>query len=138
MEGTIERPAAPSAALPQRVWRGELPLWAAYWLFGVGGNMSFALLLWRVAARTRGVAPWLVYFGSLAWFVLIFRGIWRSAGCYAGPPLWPGLARAGVLLGVPRLLVEAFLLLNSGGGDGASPGRHAARISRTGPRIPLP
>jgi hypothetical protein len=27
------------------LWRGKLRLWVAYWVCGVGGNMSFVALL---------------------------------------------------------------------------------------------
>lgn len=95
----------------RRIWDGAPPLPVTYWLYGVGGNMSFAFLLWRTARRPeRRLLPWLVYSGSLAWFVLVFRGIWRSAGRYDGPAVWPVLARLGVLAGVFRMAGEAILL----------------------------
>ena len=95
----------------RRIWDGALPLPVTYWQYGVGGNMSFAFLLRRTARRPgRRLLPWLVYSASLAWFVLIFRGIWRSADRYDGPAVWPVLARLGVLAGVFRMAGEAIIL----------------------------
>lgn len=95
------------------LWRGKLRLWITYWICGVGGNMSFVTLLSLVYAA-RGAAAeawlWLVYACSLAWFVLIFVGIWRAAGRYPGPAMWSLLARLGVLIGTVRMAAEATLL----------------------------
>jgi hypothetical protein len=95
------------------LWQGKLRLWITYRICGVGGNMSFVALLLLVHAA-RGAAAeaplWLVYACSLAWFVLIFVGIWRAAGRYRGPPVWPLLARLGVLVGSVRMAGEAVLL----------------------------
>jgi hypothetical protein len=55
--------------------------------------------------------PWLIYSLSLAWFGLIFRAIWRSAGSYRGPKIWGALARLGVLAGALRMTAEAGVLL---------------------------
>jgi hypothetical protein len=104
-------PAALERGPLRRIWDGALPLPVAYWQYGVGGNMSFAFVLWRTARRPGSrLLPWLVYSASLAWFVLIFRGIWRSAGHYNGPAVWPVLARLGVLAGVVRMAGEAIVL----------------------------
>jgi hypothetical protein len=100
----------------RQLWDGALPLAVTYWVWGVGGNVIFALLLRRayVAARqgrARPMWPWLIYSLSLAWFGLIFRAIWRSAGSYRGPKIWGALARLGVLAGALRMTAEAGVLL---------------------------
>ena len=104
----------------RRAWDGELPLWLTYWVWGVGGNVSFALLLARAARATgegrAGLAPpWTIYLASLGWFVLIFGAIWRSAGHYRGPRIWAALARLGVTSGIVRMAGElaALLLLST-------------------------
>lgn len=53
----------------------------------------------------------LVWLASLAWFVFIFRAIWRAAGAYDGPRLWALPARAGVLVGSVRMAAEAWFIL---------------------------
>lgn len=94
------------------LWRGEIRLWVAYWVFGVGGNMSFVLALALLGLGGAGrPSLGLLYLASLAWFVLIFGGVWRSAGRYPGPRLWAVLARLGVSVGVVRMAGEAAYLL---------------------------
>lgn len=107
----------------RRVWRGEERLWLTYWVWGVGGNLAWLGLLTLVVATTRlgTVAEgwaWPVYLASLAWFVFVFGAIWRSAGRYPGPRVWAVLARAGVVVGVPRMAAEAAFLwaVTFGGG----------------------
>jgi hypothetical protein len=108
------------AALPLRCWRGELPFATTYWLWGVGGNIGFALLLWRMVmeasrGRRNRRRPWLVYGVSVLWFVFVFGAIWRSSGRYRGSPLWKGLARLGVLSGIVRMTVELALVAVAAG-----------------------
>ena len=95
------------------LWQGRLLLWITYWICGVAGNMGFVALLVLIYAAGGAAAEaslWLVYACSLAWFVLIFVGIWRAAGRYPGPAIWALLARLGVLVGVVRMADEAALL----------------------------
>ena len=100
------------AGLVSDLWHGRLRLAMTYWLFGVGGNMSFVALLvvgyFVLGADARWL--WAIYLLSLAWFVWIFAGIWRSAARYRGPALLATLARAGVCLGIIRMAAEALLL----------------------------
>lgn len=94
-------------------WRGRLPLWLTYWILGVAGNMSLLatlVVIFLISCGQAGALLWIVYGCSLAWFVFIFGAIWRAAGVYPGRPLWPALARAGVLIGIVRMGVEALLL----------------------------
>lgn len=95
------------------LWQGWLPLWVTCWIFGVGGNMSFValLLVTYVLLAPGGIALLrAIYLLSLAWFIWIFGGIWRSAGRYDGPAIWAALARLGVCVGAVRMAGEAALL----------------------------
>ena len=100
------------SGLVSDLWQGRLRLAVTYWLFGVGGNMSFVALLvvayFALGADARWL--WAIYLLSLAWFVWILAGIWRSAARYRGPALLATLARAGVCLGIVRMAGEALLL----------------------------
>lgn len=40
--------------LIRSVWRGEVRLWATYWLWGVAGNMTFV----RMAGEAAALAAW--------------------------------------------------------------------------------
>lgn len=99
--------------LIRSVWRGEVRLWATYWLWGVAGNMTFVLVL-AVLALLGGAASelwlWAVWLVSLAWFVFVFGAIWRAAGRHRGPRIWAVLARLGVCLGIVRMAGEAAAL----------------------------
>ncbi len=107
--------AATLAAFPLRCWRGELPLPVTYWLYGVGGNVGFALLLWRTMTKANDIESearrlWLIYGMSAVWFVFVFGAIWNSSGRYGGPRVWKWLARLGVLSGIGRMAVELALV----------------------------
>jgi len=79
----------------KRIWRGELPLWASYWIVGVGGAAFlgvpvFAAMLALTGVPEDDVAS--LFLGALA-FLLCYQiwasvGIWRSASSYGGDPTW--------------------------------------------------
>jgi hypothetical protein len=101
------------SALVRSLWQGRLPLWLTYWVFGVGGNMSLLavlLAIYALAGQGAVASLWTVYLLSLAWFVWIFGGIWRSAGRHRGRRLWAVVARLGVGIGIARMAGEAVLL----------------------------
>ena len=99
--------------LARKLWQGRVRLWVTYWVFGVGGNMSFVALLaasYALAGPDARAQLWTLYLLSLAWFIWIFGGIWRSARRYPGPAVWAGLARLGVCVGIVRMTGEAIAL----------------------------
>jgi hypothetical protein len=98
-----------------RHWRGELPLWASYWLVVWLGNIAFAVLGLAIAKAFRaesGYNPTNIFAVIvLTWSSLVvvvtwqLVGVWRSANKYArtraGAGLgafWGRLAQAAVIL----------------------------------------
>jgi len=94
---------------PRQEWR-RLVLSLAMILMGVEA------LLWAVIGLGDAFGTpsflWGLYLASLIWFVFIFGAIWRAAGIYPGRRLWPLLARLGVLVGILRMSVEAWMIAN--------------------------
>jgi len=99
-----------------RHWRGELPLWASYWLVVWLGNIGFALLGLAIARAFRaesGYNPTNIFVVIvLTWSSLVvvvswqLVGVWRSANRYAHAraraglgAFWGKLAQAAVILG---------------------------------------
>ena len=101
-----------------RHWRGELSLARSYWLNGflivsVGGAVIFYVTPLMLALVVFGLRytplEWVLALSFLAWFglcVWAWGGIWRSAGNYRGPRIWPIAARIAVVVGtVVSLLI---------------------------------
>lgn len=83
-----------------KLWRGEYSLPVTYWLFGVVGG-SIAGMLSSLFAQA-GVGVGLVAFaGYLAYILLVWKGIWTSAGKRGG--FWGGVARVYIGVGVAVL-----------------------------------
>lgn len=66
------------------LWRGELPLGRAFWLWGIlgGGLVSlfatlFALML--LAVNVPAPLALLVYAAHMPWNLVLLIGVWRSA-----------------------------------------------------------
>src|SRR3712207_3225131 len=67
------------------LWRGELPLGRAFWLWGVlgGGVVALFTTLLALALVTAGAPTWLavlVFAAHVPWNLVLLVGVWRSAG----------------------------------------------------------
>lgn len=104
-----------------RHWRGELPLWISYWIFGFVGNITVALIPIAAIAifkTNKGYHPLSILFAStvvwggvLAVAVWQMVGVWRSATRYnevrvkvGERALWGRVAKVVVVLGVVQLV----------------------------------
>jgi hypothetical protein len=111
-------------------WRGELPLWVSFWVFGFIGTMVIAILPPAAIAlfeADRGYKPTAIFSATIAIWAGIFiiavwqtTGVWRSAAQSTGrgppyadagdsPPaagltFWAGLARIVAIVAFARLL----------------------------------
>jgi uncharacterized protein DUF4339 len=111
-------------------WRGELPLWMSFWVFGIAGNIVIAAIpsvAIAVFGADSGYKPTSIFSASTVIWAGIFAvalwqavGVWRSAtrtaegrvpsGAETEPaaaglrPFWAGLARIVVVVAFARLL----------------------------------
>lgn len=108
---------APLAAFVRRLiarhWRGELPLWVAFWVCGAVANLAawiLATFLSSAAALYTGYNPyllastiaglWLSVLAIVTWHTV---GVWRTARRYVAirkSVIWARLAELTVVLGV--------------------------------------
>ena len=77
----------------RRLWRGELPLAEAFWLWAVLGAIGYALAAWIAG-----------YALSIPYNILALVGVWRSADRYQergeGEDIWAHAARSLALVGL--------------------------------------
>ena len=102
----------------KRIWRGELPLWASYWIVGVGGAAFlgvpvFAAMLALTDIPEDDVAS--LFLGALA-FLLCYQiwasvGIWRSASSYGGDPTWALAAKLCVAASALGVILMALSVI---------------------------
>jgi len=86
-----------------RLWRGELPLPAAFWNWAVIGGFAVngvtSFLFYFLIMGDEPLAAFIVgYALSLPYNLLATVGVWRSAGRYDGDPRWAGIARLVTLV----------------------------------------
>jgi len=76
-----------TALITKALWLGKLPLYIAFWWFGVFGTYVLGLaltLLSPVSGESSALHIFLVAIVSLGYQILISVGIWRSADAYLG------------------------------------------------------
>jgi hypothetical protein len=67
------------------LWRGEVPLGRAFWLWGIlgGGVVALFATILALALLTGGAPAWLAVLAFAAhvpWNLVLLVGVWRSAG----------------------------------------------------------
>lgn len=100
-----------------RLWRGRYSLPVAYWGWGMGGALAWAVV-WNAVERvtalddSAGLGIDFVLFVlliatlQLAYVVAVLTGIWRSADRYRGRPVWAVLAKVAVAAAAARSVVQ--------------------------------
>jgi hypothetical protein len=99
----------------RHLWRGEVRLVAAFWLYGVVGIPTVIVTVGMLYGPVARLGP-VVLIGFLAagtaillaYQALVLVGISRSAGRYAGWPPWVWLARMAVGAGFLLLCVTLW------------------------------
>jgi hypothetical protein len=86
-----------------RLWRGEVPLRAAFWVFGVLGAVAVQLALtpvelWPEQARATLGAAGIAALAGVAFVYAVFSAmaVWHSADRYRGPRRHAWLARIAI------------------------------------------
>ena len=112
MSDEFDRPLWGPLALIRRLWRGEVPMWRAFWLYWVLPLVVFTL--YAAALETPGTTEWLmqqfadpsdsgrfimagmrlVAFFVLAYMIFIVVAVWKSAANFKGPRFWSYMVRA--------------------------------------------
>lgn len=103
------KPGPPSRL--RALWRGKVPLGEAFWLYGVAvgtflnvlASLFFVLTNALEAPEALAIA---VFYLPVPYNVFAAVVVWRSAGRYAGPPVYALLARVIALLWA---IVESFI-----------------------------
>jgi len=89
------------------LWRGEIPLWKTYWVYGVLGGLVVQGVVLALSYNSLrfinrpggGLVLLVVNILAIAYSGLMLGSIWRSAGNYMGPRSNAVLARVAVVLG---------------------------------------
>lgn len=95
----------------KQLWRGDVPLFKTYWVFGFAVSILLNAIMMFVVAL-QGEMPSLEPLFLGLWVFTTLYGlfmavaIWRSAGKYEGPKHWGLLARAVVVLSVLRTVLN--------------------------------
>jgi hypothetical protein len=101
--GRSQRPPASMKDHVIRLWRGEVGLARVFWDYAIiyGSLANLITTAAAFAALTADLPVWLavaIFFLPLPYNVLIVVAVWRSAGRYAGPPMWATLARIAIIV----------------------------------------
>lgn len=103
----------------KELWRGDVSLAFTYWVVLVIGNFLFVLndMYWEasgfynVMTFEKVVSFWTFIAVGIIYFLFTAVCVWRSANKYKGRILWPILAKAVVVFGVMRTIVDITKIL---------------------------
>lgn len=90
-----------------QVWSGKAGLARTYWLFGVIAGIAWGIPLSLVTPGSPLAMSVVGLF--VAYFVIVYVGVWRAASQYEGPKVWAVLAKAAVAA-LPALLIVGTIM----------------------------
>jgi hypothetical protein len=93
-----------------RLWKGDMPLPQAFWIWAVAGgiavNLLTSILFLALIAADRIVPAFVVgYALSVPYNIVATVGVWRSAARFEGERRWADLARIVTVAGMILLSV---------------------------------
>jgi len=73
-----------------RLWRGELPLYITFWVFGIilGTVISACVNIYALAGHTTSLVRLGWLFIALVYTGIMCVALWRSADKYKGAAIW--------------------------------------------------
>ncbi len=94
----------------KRLWRGELPLSAAFWVYLCAYGLLFNLVFTGLALVLylnfdKPFLALLAHVAPILYFIFAAAGTWRSADRYGGAQLTAHLAKAGIFLAFGLMLI---------------------------------
>lgn len=92
IEGTV------LSNLIKDIWQGNLGLAITYWAYGVLGGVLWAALFIALQPKPGGIAEIFCRALFVAYYVLVYVGIWRAADKYKGEKVWAVLAKFMILI----------------------------------------
>jgi len=90
---------------------GDFGLAKTYWLYGVVVGIIGTIVV--TAMSKAGNFALLLYFGLVAYQVVVAIGIWNASNKYTGSKIWAVLAKIAVVLGIIQLASTIFMLLQA-------------------------
>jgi len=78
------------------LWRGDVPLRRAVWLYGAFGSLIFAFpvnLVTLAGGNPKGSALLFYCFCLLVYTVVVCVGMWKAATRYEGVWFWPAITK---------------------------------------------
>ena len=109
----------PKENIVKALWRGHVPLWKTYWLFGVLVNSAILIIIGLIITccsdyvlSTNIKLFWTTIIMAYAiWYPpFILIAVWRSANNYKGNKRWAGLAKIAVIFSVIRVTYDWVIL----------------------------
>lgn len=114
------------------LWKGDIPLWKTFWLFGVVGVLVLSYAIdWLNLAFIKNIPGASIYFVyalsvlSLVYLCFVLVAIWKSATKYVGLRAWSNLSKF-VVVSVVSVNVYFFYLMATI--DTNDPGKDSSNI----------
>jgi len=94
--------------LVKSLWRGDVPLVRAYWVFGILGPLllEIPLIIWEKYQPMEAIVTVYTVI-TILYLAFIVVAVWSSANKYKGWYMWAALAKLGMITNV----VSSFRLL---------------------------
>ena len=80
------------------LWQGNFGLPMSYWVYGILGGFVWAVGIVALSPEKESGLERLIYFLMVAYYLLVYVGIWRAANKFMGAKVWAILAKFVVVI----------------------------------------
>lgn len=93
------------------LWQGNLGLAMTYWVYGVLGGLVWLVGIIALDPQRETNSESFVLFSLIAYYFVVYVGIWRAASKYKGNRLWEILAKFVVIITVLPTVIKNYSLI---------------------------
>ena len=90
----------------EKLWQGNLGLAMIYWVYGVLAGTVWAVAIISLQPEQESDLARLVVILMVAYYFVVYVGIWRAATKYKGNKLWEILAKFVVIVTVLPIIIR--------------------------------
>jgi hypothetical protein len=110
---TLSGPGDSFIIFVKTLWGGNFGLPMTYWGYGVLGGIVWAIAILSLSPEPGSALDRAARFLMIAYFAIVYVGIWRASNTYSGNRAWAILAKFVVIVVVLPITIGLLKLLVS-------------------------
>lgn len=95
--------------LVENLWEGNLGLSMTYWVYGILGGIVWGVGILALRLSSQNDIANIIFFMMMAYYIVVYVGIWKAANKFTGKKLWSILAKFVVIMSILQFVIAIGL-----------------------------